>query len=44
MIRLLGLYAAAGTILGHNFPFYLNFKGGKELLPQQVCCYRLTCG
>ena len=29
MIRLLGLYAAAGTILGHNFPFYLKFKGGK---------------
>ena len=23
------LYAALGTIIGHNFPFYLNFKGGK---------------
>jgi len=23
------LYAALGTILGHNFPFYLKFKGGK---------------
>ncbi len=24
-----GLYAGFGTILGHNFPFYLKFKGGK---------------
>ena len=30
-IKLLGLYAAAGTILGHNFPFYMNFKGGKGI-------------
>ncbi|MBQ8306646.1 MAG: glycerol-3-phosphate 1-O-acyltransferase PlsY [Blautia sp.] len=26
---LVQLYAAAGCILGHNFPFYMNFKGGK---------------
>ncbi len=28
---LLVLYAAAGAILGHNFPFYMNFKGGKGI-------------
>jgi glycerol-3-phosphate acyltransferase PlsY len=23
------LYTAAGVVLGHDFPFYMNFKGGK---------------
>lgn len=27
--HLAGLYAGIGAILGHNFPFYLKFKGGK---------------
>ena len=31
MIFLLCVYAAAGAILGHNFPFYMNFKGGKGI-------------
>ncbi|MDR2045034.1 MAG: glycerol-3-phosphate 1-O-acyltransferase PlsY [Clostridium sp.] len=28
---LLCLYAATGAILGHNFPFYMSFKGGKGI-------------
>ncbi|MCM1325309.1 MAG: glycerol-3-phosphate 1-O-acyltransferase PlsY [Bacteroidales bacterium] len=30
-IYLLSLYAGAGAVLGHNFPFYMNFKGGKGI-------------
>ena len=30
-IYLLCIYSAAGAILGHNFPFYMGFKGGKGI-------------
>ena len=31
ILPLLGLYAGAGAVLGHDFPFYMNFKGGKGI-------------
>lgn len=30
-VRLLEFYAGFGCILGHNFPFYMKFKGGKGI-------------
>lgn len=30
-IKVLELYAGLGAVLGHNFPFYMKFKGGKGI-------------
>lgn len=31
IIKLLELYGAFGTVIGHNFPCYMKFKGGKGI-------------
>ena len=30
-MMVIALYTGLGVVLGHNFPFYMNFKGGKGI-------------
>ena len=38
ILPLLMMYAGAGVTLGHNFPFYMNFKGGKGIAVMAASC------
>ena len=39
---LIALYTGLGVILGHNFPFYMNFKGGKGIAASSGVIFALA--
>lgn len=40
LVRLYMLYTGLGVVLGHNYPFYMGFKGGKGIA---ACAGLLAC-
>ncbi len=42
MAELMRIYAGAGAILGHNFPFYMKFKGGKGIAATGGMCLGMS--
>lgn len=38
----IALYTGFGTIIGHNFPFYMNFKGGKGIATSSGLLFALA--
>ena len=40
--NLAGVYGSVGAVLGHNYPFYLKFKGGKGIQKGRICIQVFT--
>lgn len=41
-MMVIALYTGLGAILGHNFPFYMNFKGGKGIAASSGVIFSLV--